>query len=359
MKPYAGLHRIIATLLFLLITISASAQERELSKSSNIDVLTEAIRVNPNNIFALFKRAFIYADRGDKDRALEDFGAVIAASDKFPYRAEAYKGRGSVFLRSSEYQKAVDDFSAALKIDRALWEAYLGRAEALLRQGRSAEALADSNQVLWLQPYFATAYITRARIYGSLGRAPDAAVDSARAAALQTAPPGPSPSRQTIRSEFYASSPENCSEDDKYLIQLVVSQGKVTVRPFYTGIETEVPIWRDGGKVSVTLGREGCRIEVAISRGPVQANDAESRLSQLSRIRLIAGMEPQVFSHVFYKEPLIGCANSKIVVRSYWGFVELEEERNASKLERNPRGDTVRQYGQDGCAIIVEISRLD
>jgi len=76
--------------------------------------LTEAIRLNPNNGSAYFYRADSYAMKEDYDRALPDINQAIRLS---PNNSEYFYLRGVVYFWKDDYDRAIEDFNQALKID--------------------------------------------------------------------------------------------------------------------------------------------------------------------------------------------------------------------------------------------------
>jgi tetratricopeptide (TPR) repeat protein len=362
-KAHAIIHHAVAAAIVLLLLVAGEAEERSKSDLFDIETLTEAIRVNPKNIAALINRAAIYAARGQNDYALDDFNAAIWIAKDTPVHsmivAQAYNGRGSVLLMKSEYDKAIDDFTEALKGDLISKDAYRGRAEALLGQGRLSEALADVNRALWIQPFYADAYRIRARIYGLLGRVSDAAVDNAHAVALPTALRSFTARPTKGLRQLYWSAPEKCVETDKYLLQIAISRGEVTVHPFYAGTEADIRFWLDTEGIMLRLGKEGCRIDVEVGGNVNQASHTARKVADAQRINLSQSTEPQFYSRVFYSEPFRACADSKLIIRWYWGFVEFYENYSASESKGRPLGGLWWQYGGEGCSISVRISKVD
>jgi tetratricopeptide (TPR) repeat protein len=91
--------------------------------------------------------AEIYFDRGmdslsllHYDKAISDYSEAIRVN---PNYANAYCGRGIAYYEVKNYDKAVSDYSEAIRLDPNLANAYYGRGIAYLQTGNRAEANAD------------------------------------------------------------------------------------------------------------------------------------------------------------------------------------------------------------------------
>ncbi len=116
-------------------------------------------------------------DRHELDKALAAFSASLAAA---PTPA-AYSQRGTVHYDQGNWDKAIADYSEAIRIEPANGESFNNRAWTYYRAGRSAEALADANMAVKLLAREAYVWDTRAHIYAMLGNR-DAAISDFRAA---------------------------------------------------------------------------------------------------------------------------------------------------------------------------------
>src|SRR4051812_46240548 len=63
-------------------------------------------------IEALFKSAEKNADEGKLDAAIADYNKIIAIA---PEDADAFYGRGYIYLRKADYDKAIADFTKTLE----------------------------------------------------------------------------------------------------------------------------------------------------------------------------------------------------------------------------------------------------
>lgn len=127
-----------------------------------IDMLTRALRLSLGDLAEiLLYRGMAYAYLEAYDRAMQDFGAAL---DRNPYLADAYNERGSLFNLLEQPERAILDLDAAIRIEPAHYAAYYNRAIAHEKLGHFSEAEADLSATIELNPGIAAAYETRGRI---------------------------------------------------------------------------------------------------------------------------------------------------------------------------------------------------
>jgi tetratricopeptide (TPR) repeat protein len=94
-------------------SLSPSSEREEpeqLTSSSNIAPLTEAIKNNPGDPKAYNMRGSMLAQAGKTEEARADFNKAISLR---PDNAEAYYNRGLVYQAGQQHQSAIGDFTAA------------------------------------------------------------------------------------------------------------------------------------------------------------------------------------------------------------------------------------------------------
>ena len=120
----------------------------------------EAIRLEPDSPFAYYGRANAWFGKEDYDKAINDFNEdirlnswVVQAFKDWPESiddsiqplvsmvAYAYCGRGAAWLAKKDYDKAIFDYSEALRLDPRLAAAYVGRGGVWRVKGEYAKAL--------------------------------------------------------------------------------------------------------------------------------------------------------------------------------------------------------------------------
>jgi tetratricopeptide (TPR) repeat protein len=328
-----------------------------------ISTFSKAISIAPNYAIAFLSRAGAYAAKGDNDNALADFNATIVRkadpSLGVANLAIAYNGRGVIFLRKEEYDKALADFDAAIATDRTYSDFYRNKAEALLKKSQFVDALDEVNRALWIRPKYANGYATRARIYAALGRIGDAAADNAHSAALSALSAHPiADAFRTVTSRIYTSPAVACIEDDKYSIQIGITRGTVTVQPLLVGVGHTISIRHDREDLVLRLGKQGCRIDIAIGKNVIRGGVATRVMTDELELDSFSTKEIPPYIQTFYEEPSSGCADTGLFVRAYWGLIELRENHRLPDRRVRSFG-SVQQYGDQGCQIGVLISKVD
>ncbi len=101
-----------------------------------------------------------------------------------PARARDWVERGRLFLKARQAERAIGDFSEALRIDPDNAQACSERSRAFQQQGDLERALADSNRAIQLQPGLSQGYSQRAAVCVQLGRLKEALADCEMAVRL-------------------------------------------------------------------------------------------------------------------------------------------------------------------------------
>ena len=78
-----------------------------------------------------------------------------------PKLAEVYYGRGSAYVGKGDYDKAISDYTEAIRLNPRYAEAYCSRGSAYGRKGDFDKAIADDNEAIHLNPKDAVAYCNR------------------------------------------------------------------------------------------------------------------------------------------------------------------------------------------------------
>ena len=116
---------------------------------------TDAIRENPNDATAHYRRGLAYEQLSNRDRALEDFNSAIRLD---PELAAAYHHRGNIFRRRNVLVSALEDYDAALRLMPDVPAVLVDRAVAHRRRGSFALSLADFDRAIRLEPQSAEAH---------------------------------------------------------------------------------------------------------------------------------------------------------------------------------------------------------
>lgn len=85
---------------------------------AKINILTNAIELEPNNSTAYYNRGFSHYALKNYTQAISDFTKAIEFD---PEDDEPYRGRGTVYNDIGEYEKAIDDLTKAVELN-FLWK---------------------------------------------------------------------------------------------------------------------------------------------------------------------------------------------------------------------------------------------
>ena len=129
---------------------------------------------NPNSL-ALYRRAVALDASGQTDKALDDYSAAIKAD---PKSSLAFLGRGVLLaVRKRAYDRAIEDFDKVLVIEPHNVEALVSRGDAFGQLGDLGRAMADLNRAVALAPDKPTVLLARGQIESRRGNLAGAARD--------------------------------------------------------------------------------------------------------------------------------------------------------------------------------------
>ena len=111
-------------------------------------------------------RGNVYVNKGDIDKAIEDYTKAIVLDPQF---AIAYNNRGCVFEMKGDYVKAIQDCTKAISIDPNHMKAFYNRGNSLAAKGDFDEAIQDYTAAISIDPKYANAYYNRGLAYKEKG----------------------------------------------------------------------------------------------------------------------------------------------------------------------------------------------
>ncbi len=144
---------------------------------------TQAIALNPDDSNFLVDRGRVHSYRSEYEDAVNDFSASIKIYDQ---ATEAYLNRGNAYIHTAQFDLARADFDKALELRPDSVDAYQGRIEAFLEASDNDKpvkgydldaALKDANTALELQNGNAVNYLLRGKVYSRQGELDKALAD--------------------------------------------------------------------------------------------------------------------------------------------------------------------------------------
>jgi tetratricopeptide (TPR) repeat protein len=120
------------------------------------------------NAEAYFDRGLAFLGR-ENDKAISDFTEAIRLD---PNYALAYFNRGKAYIHQGSFDKAVSDFTQAIRLDPNYALAYFNRGKAYTYQNYQIaddNAMSDFTEAIRLDPNFALAYFHRGEVYSNRG----------------------------------------------------------------------------------------------------------------------------------------------------------------------------------------------
>ena len=125
-------------------------------------VIETATAMQQGVIFAYFRRAGFYFQKGEVDRAIADYDRII---EHDPNNSIARFRRASAYVRKREIDAALADYEKAVELDPKDVYAYLGRAVAYMAKGDIDRGIDDYSRVLQIHPENVSAYVGRSTAY--------------------------------------------------------------------------------------------------------------------------------------------------------------------------------------------------
>ncbi len=147
-----------------------------------LDVLTEAIRANPNDAYAFAMRGFAWRElRKDLDVALGDYDEAIRLD---PASVEARLGRGAIYRSKRDYDRAMADYDEAIRLDSNSPTAHAERAWLWRLKQDLDKAMADYSEAIRRDPRNSTLYNYRGIAWDLKGETDKAIADYSTAIRL-------------------------------------------------------------------------------------------------------------------------------------------------------------------------------
>jgi tetratricopeptide (TPR) repeat protein len=113
-------------------------------------------------------------NQGEWDRAIEEYTAALRED---PNNVIAYYGRGKAYRGKGDNDRAIADYTQAIRLDPNYVNAYIGRGVAYYYKQDNNRAIADYTQAIRLDPNYAMAYYNRGSAYWMKGNKTQARAD--------------------------------------------------------------------------------------------------------------------------------------------------------------------------------------
>jgi tetratricopeptide (TPR) repeat protein len=146
-----------------------------------IRACSRLILADPGNADHYNSRGIAHMHSRQLDRAIADYSEAIRLD---PEPSWPYYNRGRALLGKGAYVEAIPDFSEALSRNPRDALAHNGRGWALFKLGNLVAALEDADYAIAVDSAYAAAYDTRAHIYEAMRQGDKAIADFRRALAL-------------------------------------------------------------------------------------------------------------------------------------------------------------------------------
>lgn len=130
-----------------------------------INILSDAIKLDPKFADAYISRGFSYSKLGNYPSAILDY---MKALEIQPLSAYAHNNLGFTYLRNGNLEKAIEEFNTALTLMKdgsGTAGVYANRAEAFMRLGDYESSIADADKAISLDPTDHDPYETKGEAY--------------------------------------------------------------------------------------------------------------------------------------------------------------------------------------------------
>jgi lipoprotein NlpI len=139
-----------------------------------------------NDAIACNNRGLAYRDKGELDRAIDDFNEAIRINPlpASTTHVNVFSNRGLAYRDNGELDRAIADFNEAIRLDPEFAVAFNSRGFTYDRKGERDRAIADYTEAIRLVPRFAVAFRNRGRAYLYAGALPKALADFSQSSEL-------------------------------------------------------------------------------------------------------------------------------------------------------------------------------
>ncbi len=154
---------------------------RDLAISGCTAIIQSGRETERNLAMAFNNRGTAYSDKKDYDRAIADYSEAIRLNGNY---ATAFSNRGVAYRAKGEFDRAVADYSEAIRLNPKHARAFNNRGLAYSDMKNYERAIADYDEALRLDPGYANAFNNRGDAYWAKGDVDRAFADYNRASRI-------------------------------------------------------------------------------------------------------------------------------------------------------------------------------
>jgi tetratricopeptide (TPR) repeat protein len=173
-------HKYVAIAIFVILIGSNSwlTYERNKIWKDDLTLWSDNIAKTPELPRPFVSRGVAYGNLGQWDKAIGDFSSAIKIDHQ---NTDAYSNRGVAYATLGQFENAIADFSSVIQIDPKKASAYSNRGLAYGNLGQWDKAINDCSKAIGIDPNYSTAYFNRGIVYLNLGQWDKAIADNSKA----------------------------------------------------------------------------------------------------------------------------------------------------------------------------------
>ncbi len=122
--------------------------------------------IGPNLAVAFSNRGLAYRRKNQWDKAIADYSEAIRLK---PNDAQVFNNRGNAYYYQGQLDRAIEDYDDAIRLQPDLAEAYGNRGNVYRKKGQLDRAIGEYDQAIHLEPGNAQAYADRGLAYEKKG----------------------------------------------------------------------------------------------------------------------------------------------------------------------------------------------
>jgi|GEM_PF-3533419 len=204
-------------------------------------VSSEAIKLNPNDVDAYFKRGKAYCYKEEYGLAMADLSEAIKLK---PKDTEVYSIRYFISYEK-ECKKDIADFSEAIVLAPKDANVYFNRGKAYLRKGERDLAIADFSEAIGLDPNNPTVFLDRGEVYLMKGEHDLAIADFSEAIKLEP--------KDAVDAIAYGSRGKAYSEKGRYDLAFADFSEAIRLSPNSFTYNTRGDAYREKGELDLAI----------------------------------------------------------------------------------------------------------